>query len=297
MINISDNQPDDSTIDEEHEILSSALLAQEIQDRLDKDGKTTFHLKRDEPSHHPKNELANALNDYLKKGEEVIPDLEDQDPDYNYSSYIPGEIDHIRYDLLHKLHDKGVISVIDYRAKEEIADTGNLFDQVQFYIVSVNTKIFPSYYEKIIKEVQPYIEAYIKRKNENDETRVRATDSELLNVDDENIKYLLEYSNGRELTFNGKQLAKTQYGSENDLFLQFIFAPGNAWREVKIDELLEYMGQPKLTKTIHQILSDLRLVGNLKIIFMPIAGSRGFEFHNPITNDYAKKNKLPEIGT
>lgn len=299
MINISDNQPNDSTIDEKREILSSALLAQEIQDNLDKDttGNATLRLERYEPSHHPKNDLANALSDYLKDEQEVIPDLEDQDPDYNYSSYIPGEIDHHRYELLHKLHQKGIISVKDYVAKEEIAENGRLVDQVQFYAVSVNPKLFPNYYANIIKKAQPYLESYIKQKGENKEILTKATDSVQPNLDDKDIKYILEYSQGRELTLNGKFLAKTQYRSENDLFLKFIFTEGNAWRDVKMEELLEFMDKPKLTKKMHQILGDLQLVGNLKDVFMPVAGSRGFEFHNPITNAYAKEKKLPEIGT
>ena len=169
MINISDNQPDDSTIDGKYEILSSALLAQEIKDNLDKDtaGKANIHLERFEPSHHHKNDLANALNNYLKVDPEAIPKFDDLDPDY-YEP-ISGGFDPHRDKLLHHLHDEKIISLKPYIEKEEAPYGGVYYDEVQFYEVSVNTKLFPNYYIKTTKEAQPYIEAFIKQKSDDDE--------------------------------------------------------------------------------------------------------------------------------
>lgn len=112
---------------------------------------------------------------------------------------------------------------------------------------------------------------------------------------DASTKYELRYSKARELTLNGIPLAHPDFLSENDQFLNFIFKEGNSWRNVSTGELLEYMKTDKLSKTIHQILSDLNITGSVKDIFMPNVSTKGFEFRNPISHGFAYDNKLPVI--
>lgn len=112
---------------------------------------------------------------------------------------------------------------------------------------------------------------------------------------DASTKYELKYSTARELTLNGILLAQTDFLSENDKFLTFIFNDTNSWRNVTISELLEYMQVSQLTKTPHQILNDIGITGQIKEIFMPNVSSKGFEFRNPISYSFASDNKLPNL--
>lgn len=114
------------------------------------------------------------------------------------------------------------------------------------------------------------------------------------NIEDD-IKYSLSYNPTlRKLYLNGHLLANPQYGSENDQFLRFFVSEGNTG-EHSIDELLHYMKKQKLTKRPTQILGDLKITGDVKILFFPNASVKGIEFRNPITHQYAKDNNLPEI--
>lgn len=112
---------------------------------------------------------------------------------------------------------------------------------------------------------------------------------------DASTKYELRYSNARELTLNGILLAHPDFLSENDQFLSFIFEEGNAWRNIPTSELLEHMKVSKLSKTIHQILSDLNITGTIKDVFIPNVSTKGFEFRNPISHGFADENGLPVI--
>jgi hypothetical protein len=111
---------------------------------------------------------------------------------------------------------------------------------------------------------------------------------------DVTIKYELKYNN-RELTFNGITLAKPDFMSENDQFLDFIFKDGNSWRNIPMDEILEALKVEKLGKTVHQILNDVGVKGVIKDVFMPNANSKGVELRNPITYGFAEENKLSAI--
>ncbi len=177
MINISDNQPDDSAIDEEFEILSSALLAQEIKDK-ETTGKV-IRLEREEPSHHPKNDLANALRHHLKEDQEAILEHDDIDSDYEHAGardFSPFGLDPHRDKLLHYLDDKHIISLTPHIEQEEVPWGGTHYDVVQFYEVSVNAKKFASYYLETIKKAETYIDAYIKQRVSNDKISAKSTD-------------------------------------------------------------------------------------------------------------------------
>jgi hypothetical protein len=113
-------------------------------------------------------------------------------------------------------------------------------------------------------------------------------------LSDVGSKYELTYSSQRELRLNGILLAKPQYKSENDLFLQF-FVGQNHTGEHGVDELLEFMGKAKLTKRPTQILGDVRITKEIKAVFFPVASVADIEFRNPITHEYAKQHNLPVI--
>lgn len=112
---------------------------------------------------------------------------------------------------------------------------------------------------------------------------------------DATVKYELRYSKERELTLNGILLARPDFMSENDQFLNFIFSEGNSWRKIPTSEILEALKIDKLGKTVHQILGDVNITGVIKEVFMPNANSKGVELRNPITYGFAEENALPAI--
>lgn len=112
---------------------------------------------------------------------------------------------------------------------------------------------------------------------------------------DQEVKYELRYSSSHELTLNGILLANPDFLSENEQLLAFLFTEGNAWRPIKMAELLEYMKEDKLKKKMHQILDDLNITGSIREAFFKGISINGFEFRNPITYGYAEEHKLPII--
>ena len=114
-------------------------------------------------------------------------------------------------------------------------------------------------------------------------------------VTEEAIKYQLTYNpSARELWLNDVLLANPQYGSENHKFLQYFVTEKNTG-EQEVKDLLAFMNKPKLIKRPTQILTDVRITGDVKKVFFPNASKQSIEFHNPISIVYAKENKLPEI--
>jgi hypothetical protein len=132
---------------------------------------------------------------------------------------------------------------------------------------------------------------------QNKESIIPLSDNQEKYIAKDKVKYQLTYnSTERILRLNNVQIAKTQYGSENDMFIKFFVTEHNTG-EHSIAEILEFMGKKKLTKKLSQIFADIRITGDIKTVFFPISSVNGVEFRNPITHTYAKEHKLPEIDT
>lgn len=109
---------------------------------------------------------------------------------------------------------------------------------------------------------------------------------------DKSVLYEMTYI-GREIRVNDVVIAKPNFASENDDFFAYVYE--RPWKRVPIEEIRQALKKEKFKKTVSQMLDDLGITGNIRQIFMPNASSNAIEFRNPITREFAEKNKLPSL--
>ena len=187
-----------------------------------------------------------------------------------------------------------VIFVMHFLTKE-IEIIGNIDFAKREVEAGIHTQRKIPYAElKIIDErLKQIITAEVLKQNK--ESVVSLSYNQGKYITNDKVKYQLTYDSTEGiLRLNEIKIAKTQYSSENDMFLRF-FVAENHNGECEIASLLKFMGKDKLTKRPTQILGDVSITGNIKEVFFPNASIRAIEFRNPITYEYAKEHKLPEI--
>jgi hypothetical protein len=107
------------------------------------------------------------------------------------------------------------------------------------------------------------------------------------------ILYKITFSDHtREIKLNNIILAKPDFGSENDLCFQFIFA--NAGRPLNIDEISDGIGERPKKRFVH-IVRDLGFSGDVQKVFFPVLTKTQIMFINPITKQYFYDKNLPTI--
>lgn len=230
-----------------------------------------------------------SLESFAVQREKLVEVMRKNFPAHQYRQTISGsgiDVDipkfwELMFTLHHITHEIEITNNIGFDKREVEAGihTQRKIPYAEFKIVG----------DVLRKAVAPQIE------QSQTKPLIKIPDADKPHVTQEEIKYQLTYSSSeRVLRLNGIQIAKTQYGSENDQFLRFFVSKNNTG-EHKIDELLTFMEKSKLTKRPTQILGDVHITGDLKQIFFPNASIRSIEFHNPITFTNADERDLPEI--
>lgn len=106
---------------------------------------------------------------------------------------------------------------------------------------------------------------------------------------DKSVLYEMTFAD-HEIRINGFYLSKPVFNSPNDNFFDFVFdRPG---QKIPVDEIRKTVD---LKKTVHQVLNDLGITGDIKRVFMPNTSNTAVEFRNPITFAFAEENKLPTL--
>lgn len=98
---------------------------------------------------------------------------------------------------------------------------------------------------------------------------------------------------GREIRVNDFYVSKQDFMSENEQFFSYIFE--RPWETIKIEDMLKDLKIKKFKKSVSQMLSDLKITGNIRKIFCPDASSKAIVFRNPISRGFADENNLPNI--
>ncbi len=105
----------------------------------------------------------------------------------------------------------------------------------------------------------------------------------------ENIKYWITYDDRNIILNNKYLLTKPDFNSENDNFFGFIFKTP---RQKITKEQYRATTKNIIEKTFHQILGDLKFVGELRKLFFPNVSSSAIEFRNDIPESELKNIKI-----
>ena len=107
-------------------------------------------------------------------------------------------------------------------------------------------------------------------------------------ITNDTILYRVEYNeHDHRISINGIELTRPDFDSENDRFINYVNQHPN--KKITTDDLKN----EGIKKPITKIVSELGFTGTTKDLFFPGISSNSVKFVNPITYDYAQKNKLP----
>jgi len=153
-------------------------------------------------------------------------------------------------------------------------------------LVKLTNEAIAEQRERMRKANLNFVKQFSANRKENEQPKERPNNK---------VKYQLSYLQNRELRCNGVLLAKPDFMSENEQFLDYVLKTDNSNRRVPMKEILEYMRVDKLKKTPHQILDGLNIKGEVRKLFFPNVSNKGIEVRNPITYEYAKEHNLPKL--
>lgn len=193
-------------------------------------------------------ELANAYSDYKIKFS-FIPPVTENDPSIRSQKRILGMLESRKALTLKAFYFRGMTimdSVLEMQGAEPIG----------FYI-QIHQPTFNEIFEEIVNQktlvIQPKPE--VPKLNPPPENPLN--------------KYFIGVRGRQVLINNTFVLSNTHFNSENNNFIDYVIS--NADKKLTKAEIEKGIGQQKLKKTLHQIISDLGFRGEIRKLFFDVS--------------------------
>lgn len=156
---------------DKNQLLSLAMVLQDIKDGLNHNTAANSVVSI-EPY---------ATNDYFWARDDCFH-WSDDGGDYSYSN---ANLKDTRQTMLSYLQEAAIVTSIKQHTYFEQDSYGKQYEEIDSYNVTINRQLFPEYYANIVKMAQPYLEAFVnKRDGEENVTLPQETPSEVtVNVD------------------------------------------------------------------------------------------------------------------
>lgn len=211
-------------------------------------------------------ELANAFSDYKIKFAFISPASE-EDPNIRSQKRILRMLESRKALSLKAFYYRGMTimdSVLEMQGAEPIG----------FY-VQIHQPTFNEIFEEIVNQ-KTFV---IKPK----------TEAPKLNPPTENAlnKYFVGVRGRQVLINNTFTLSTTNFNSENNNFIEYVIS--NPDKKLTKAEIEKGIGQQKLKKTLHQIISDLGFSGEIRKLFFNVSKTAVY-FRNNVS-----ENQLEEL--
>lgn len=177
----------------------------------------------------------------------------------------------------------------DYLKAEGVLKEAGLVAPHQSYDSEVGITINSVNFYPFVKRAKAFYIAHSQTDKESAKENKPITEPKPVKGTD--VVYEITFSQKTGILFNGIQIAKPDWESENEIVFNFLYNhPNKKHTQVEIEAAIKR----KVSKSLHKIVENLGFVGDLKKVFID-ANKDSICFKNPITQEDLEKLGIVRI--